>query len=204
MIEKTVNYFDELLQLLHPFMPFITEEIFHLLKEREQDLMVKQLAPLYVPIDAILMAGEKLKTTITTLQDARNKINLKPKETISIYIETADENSYEDFKAILIKQVNADSIAFNEKIEEPTVTLVIGNEKIYVKCAVEIDVDAQREKLLKDLNHYKGFLVSVMKKLSNDRFVQNAKPEIIELEKKKKQDAEEKIDLLENSLAALR
>ena len=166
--------------------------------------MVKQLAPLYVPIDAILMAGEKLKTTITTLRDARNKINLKPKETISIYIETADVNSYEDFKAILIKQVNADSIAFNEKIEEPTVTLVIGNEKIYVKCAVEIDVDAQREKLLKDLNHYKGFLGSVMKKLSNDRFVQNAKPEIIELEKKKKQDAGEKIDLLENSLAALR
>ena len=201
--EKTVGYFDDLLQLLHPFMPFITEEIFHLLKDRHEDLIVKQFAPLYVPNESVLKTGEKLKEIITALRDARNKINLKPKETISLFIETSDEKLYDDCKSILVKQVNADSLAFNEKIEDPTVTLVIGNEKIYVKCAVEIDTNAQREKLLKDLNYNKNFLMSVEKKLTNDRFIQNAKPEIIDLEKKKKQDAEEKIDLLEKSLAAL-
>jgi valyl-tRNA synthetase len=201
--EKTVGFFDELLQLLHPFMPFITEEIFHLLKEREEDLIVKQFAPVFVPNESVLKTGEKLKETISTLRDARNKINLKPKETISLFIETADETSYNDFKSILIKQVNADSLSFNEKVDDPTVTLVIGNEKIFVKCAIEIDTEAQREKLLKDLNYYKGFLMSVEKKLNNERFIQNAKPEIIDLEKKKKQDAEEKIRLLENSLAVL-
>lgn len=201
--EKTVGYFDELLQLLHPFMPFITEEIFHLLKERQEDLIVKQFAPVFVPNETFLKTGEKLKETISTLRDARNKINLKPKETISLFIETADEISYNDFKSILVKQVNADSLFFNKNVDDPTVTLVIGNEKIYVKCAVNIDPEAQREKLLKDLNYYKGFLMSVEKKLNNERFIQNAKTEIINLEKKKKQDAEEKISLLENSLDAL-
>ena len=162
-----------------------------------------QFAPLFVPNESLLKTGEKLKETITSLRDGRNKINLKPKETISLFIETGDESSYEDFKSILAKQVNADSLSFNEKIEDPTLTLVIGNEKIYVKCAVEIDIDAQREKFLKDLNYYKGFLISVDKKLNNERFIQNARPEIIDLEKKKKQDAEEKIELLENSLSAL-
>lgn len=202
--EKTVQFFDELLQLLHPFMPFITEEIFHLLKEREEDLIVKQFAPVFVPDESVLIRGQKLKDIITALRDSRNKINLKPRETISLYIETSDEKSYNSFTSILVKQVNADSLNFNEKVDEPTVTLVIGNETIYVNCAIEIDTVAQREQLLKDLNHYKGFLISVEKKLSNERFMQNARQEIIDREKKKQQDAEEKITLLENSLAALK
>ncbi|MEO6682339.1 MAG: class I tRNA ligase family protein, partial [Ginsengibacter sp.] len=202
--DKTVGYFDDLLQLLHPFMPFITEEIFHLLKERKEDLMVKQYAPVFVPNNENLKTGLKLKELITTLRDARNKINLKPKETISLFIETSDEKSYEVFQSILVKQVNADSLSFNQKIDDPTVTLVVGNEKIFVKCAIEIDTEAQREQLLKDLNYYKGFLMSVEKKLNNERFMLNAKPEIIDLEQKKKHDAEEKINLLEVSLQALR
>ena len=202
--KKTVHYFDDLLQLLHPFMPFITEEIFHLLKDREEDLIVKQFAPVFVPNESVLLTGQKLKDLITAVRDTRNKINLKPKETISVCVDTTDEKSYSDFKSILMKQVNAEKISFNEKIEDPTATLVIGNETLYVNCDLELDPVVQREKLLKDLNYYKGFLTSVEKKLSNERFMQNAKPEIINLETKKKQDAEEKISLLENSLAALK
>src|SRR5690606_27301679 len=152
--EKTVHYFDDLLQLLHPFMPFITEEIFHLLKERKEDLIVKQFAPLFVPDESVLKTGKKLKDLITALRDSRNKINLKPKETISLYIDTNDERSYRDFNSILVKQINADSLQFNKKIDDPTVTLVIGNETLYVKCDLEIDPELQREKLLKDLGYY--------------------------------------------------
>jgi valyl-tRNA synthetase len=202
--ETTVHYFDELLHLLHPFMPFITEEIYHLLKERERDLMIKQFSPLFIPDEANLKEGQKLKEIITAIRDARNKIHLKPKESISLHIETAEEAQYENFRAILLKQVNGESLVFNTIPEDPTITLVAGNEKIYVSCDLKIDKEAQREKLLKDLDYHKGFLMSVEKKLNNDKFINNAKPSIIDLEKSKKKDAEEKISLLENSLAALK
>ena len=202
--EKAVFYFDELLQMLHPFMPFITEEIYHLLKEdRMEDLIVKQFSEAGETNADILKSGDKLKALVTAIRDARNKNNLKPKESISLFIETTDEVSYQLFKDILQRQINADSILFNEKPIESSVTIVVGNEKIYIESDVEIDTEAQKEKLNKDLQYLKGFLIAVDKKLSNDKFVQNAKPEVIELERKKKSDAEAKVLLIEYSLSSL-
>ncbi|HEV2833454.1 MAG TPA: valine--tRNA ligase, partial [Hanamia sp.] len=201
--EKTVLFFDQLLQMLHPFMPFITEEIYHLLKERNDDLIVKQFSAAEKPDVDILKSGDKLKSLITAIRDARNKNNLKPKESISLFIETTDEISYQPLKNILSKQVNADAILFNEKPVESSVTIVVGNEKIFLQSDVETDTEAQKEKLNKDLQYLKGFLISVDKKLSNDKFVQNAKPEVIKLERKKKSDAEEKIKIIEQSLATI-
>ena len=191
------------MQLLHPFMPFITEEIYHLLKERNDDLIVKQFSPAEKPDVDILKSGDKLKALITAIRDARNKNNLKPKESISLFIETTDEISYQPLKNILSKQVNADAIFFNEKPGESSVTIVVGNEKIYLLSDAETDTEAQKEKLNKDLQYLKGFLISVDRKLSNDKFVQNAKPQVIELERKKKSDAEEKIRIIEQSLATI-
>ncbi|HJY22734.1 MAG TPA: class I tRNA ligase family protein, partial [Hanamia sp.] len=201
--EKTVLFFDELLQMLHPFMPFITEEIYHLLKGRNDDLIVKQFSAAHKPDVDILKSGDKLKALITAIRDARNKNNLKPKESISLFIETTDEISYQPLKNILSKQVNADAILFNEKPVESSVTIVVGNEKIYLLSDAETDTEAQKEKLNKDLQYLKGFLISVDRKLSNDKFVQNAKPQVIELERKKKSDAEEKIRIIEQSLATI-
>jgi valyl-tRNA synthetase len=201
--EKTVLFFDQLLQMLHPFMPFITEEIYHLLKERNDDLIVKQFSAAGKPDADILKSGDKLKALITAIRDARNKNNLKPKESVSLFIETIDEVSYQPLKNILSKQVNADAILFNEKPVESSVTIVVGNEKIFLQSDVEPDTEAQKEKLNKDLQYLKGFLISVDRKLSNDKFVQNAKREVIELERKKKSDAEEKIRIIEQSLATI-
>jgi len=201
--EKAVSFFDELLQILHPFMPFITEEIYHLLKERKGDLMVKQFHPVEKADNEILTVGNKLKNIITAVRDAKNKNHLKPKETVSLFIETNNEASYQTIKEILAKQTNADRILFNEKPDASSIMTVVGNEKIYIKSDTPIDTAVQKEKLEKDLKYLKGFLIAVDKKLSNDKFVQNAKPEVIELERKKKQDAQTKIKVIEQTISSL-
>ena len=201
--EKAVSFFDDLLQILHPFMPFITEEIYHLLKERNDDLTVKQFGPVSQADEECLLLGDKLKNVISAIRDARNKNNLKPKETVSLFIETNDPSSYELIKEILAKQANADHILFNGSPEGSSIMTVVGNEKIYIKSDVAIVSGIQKEKLDKDLKYLKGFLIAVDKKLSNDKFVQNAKPDVIELERKKKQDAEERIKVIEQALTSL-
>jgi len=201
--EKTVYFFDELLQILHPFMPFITEEIYHLLKERNHDLMVKQFVPAEKADNEVLNAGDKLKNVITAIRDAKNKNNIKPKEIISLFIETNELSSYQVIKEILAKQTNAESVLFNEKPGTSSIMIVAGNEKIHIKSDTSTDTTIQKEKLFKDLNYLKTFLIAVDKKLSNDKFVQNAKAEVINLERKKKKDAEEKIKVIEQTLSSL-
>ena len=201
--KKAVSFFDDLLQLLHPFMPFITEEIYHLLKERSDDLVVKQFGPLKKFNPEILKEGDKLKNIISAIRDAKNKNNVKPKEPVSLYIETKQESSYQVIKEILSKQTNADKILLNQTPDSTAIMTVAGNEKIYIKSDAVIDTSIQKEKLEKDLKYLKGFLIAVEKKLSNDKFVQNAKPEVIELERKKKADAELKIEVIEQTLASL-
>ncbi len=181
-------------------MPFITEEIYHLLKEREDDLTVKQFEPASAYDTTVLQKGNKLKELITAIRDTRNKNNIKPKETVIVYIESQDQLSYDFIKDILAKQVNIEEIKFNEPSGNTVITTVVGKEKIHIETKNEIDVVAQKDKLLKDLDYLKNFLNTVDRKLSNDKFVQNAKPEVIELEKKKKKDAEEKINIIQQSL----
>ena len=203
VLEKTVSYFDSLLQMLHPFMPFITEEIYHLLKEREDDLTVKQFKTEPFFVNAVLESGSHLQELITAVRDARQKNNLKFKEAISICIETKDQSDFNQLIPILSRQVNAESINFGSKPENTTLTLVVGNDTLYIHTDQVIDVTEQLEKLNKDLEYLNGFLISIDKKLSNDKFVQNAKPEIIALEKKKKNDAEIKMETIRQSIAGL-
>ncbi len=201
--EKTVGFFEELMQLLHPFMPFITEEIYHQLKEREDDLTVKQLSALASINEKILKNGVLLKDAITLIRDAKNRNHIKPKDIIELYIETGESELYKSFETILSKQVNAEKTHYTLKAETGAFTLVGNNVKFHIKTNQQIDSKLQKEQLQKDLDYLKGFLVSVEKKLSNERFVQNAKPEVIESERKKKADAEEKIKVIEESLATL-
>jgi valyl-tRNA synthetase len=201
--EKAIHFFEELLQLLHPFMPFITEEIYHLLKDRNDDLVVKQFSAGKETNKEVILVGNKLKEVISGIRDAKNKHQIKPKELITLFIETEHESIFQPIKNILEKQVNAEHIHFTGKPEAPSIMLVVGKDKIYIESTIEVDKEAQQEKLLKDLDYLKGFLIAVDKKLGNDKFVQNAKPEVLELERKKKQDAEAKIELIQQSLSSL-
>ena len=201
--KTTVSFFEDILQILHPYMPFITEEIYHLLQDRNDDLIVKQFFPAEQPNEEILQEGARLKEVITAIRDARNKHNIRPKDTIKLFIETNDKKQYEAIEKILAKQANAESISFTSQPEAAAITIVAGKEKIYIEANIEVDISAQKEKLLKDLNYLKGFLNTIDRKLSNDRFVQNAKAEVIDMERKKKSDAEAKILAIEQSLSSL-
>ncbi|MFM2363106.1 MAG: hypothetical protein RLZZ316_2008 [Bacteroidota bacterium] len=201
--EKTVAYFEELMQLLHPFMPFITEEIYHALKTQADDITVKQYQPASAVNKALLQQGVLLKEVISAVRDTRNKNQLKPKDEIAIAIETADVSVYDGVLTILAKQVNAKELVFTATAIAGAINTVVQKDKFYITTDKVIDSTAQKETLLKDLEYQKGFLISVEKKLSNDRFVQNAKPEVVAAEQKKKDDALAKIKAIEESLAQL-
>ncbi len=200
---KTINYFEELMQLLHPYMPFVTEEIYHLLKEQRDDLCVKQFSAVKEADEHILSHGELLKQVITAIRDGRHKNQLKPKEIIKLFIETDNKENYTSIESILNKQVNADGISFTNKAIANTIVVAVENDKFYLQTDKELDTLTLKEDLLKDLEHQKGFLASVEKKLGNARFVQNARPEVIALEQKKKADAEDRIKTIEESLSTI-
>jgi valyl-tRNA synthetase len=203
--KKTLTFFEELMQLLHPFMPFITEEVFHQLQPREEDLTVRPLTT-PTPFNAeLLSAGELLKQMISAVRDARNKNQLKPKEPVKLHIESETPSLIDSITPLLSKQINATSVHSATTIESVanSITVVVGKQKIFIETTTLLDTSTQKEKLLKDLDYLKGFLASVDKKLSNEKFVQNANPTIIENEKKKKADALTKIRLIEESLQAL-
>jgi valyl-tRNA synthetase len=200
---KTVNYFEDLMQLLHPYMPFVTEEIYHLLKGQKDNLCVKQFTGMKAADQQILAQGELLKQVISTIRDGRNKNQIKPKETIKLFIETKAKESYSSIENILSKQVNAEEISFTSEAVANTIIVAVEKDKFYLKTAKELDTSTLKDDLLKDLEHQKGFLASVEKKLSNDRFVQNAKPEVLALEQKKKADALARIKTIEESLSTI-
>ncbi len=201
--EKTVGFFEELMQLLHPFLPFITEEIYHQLKERNDDLTVKQYPAVNAADKSILANGVLLKEVITAIRDARNKNQLKPKDTIKLHILTENKDTYQAIESILFKQVNAESVSYTSANVANSITVVVQKDKFFIETTAVLDTASQKEQLQKDLDYLKGFLISVEKKLSNEKFVQNAKPDVIEIERKKKADAEEKIKVIEESLQGI-
>ena len=201
--DKTIDYFEQLMQLLHPFMPFVTEEIYHQLRDREDDITISQYPGIKIPDNKILEKGNLLKEVITALRDARNKAQLKMKDTIRLHIMTDGKDHYKDIETILAKQVNAESVAFTREPVSNCINVVVQKDKFFIETTTELDTTSQKEQLQKDLDYYKGFLQSVEKKLGNERFVQNAKSEVVEIERKKKADAEARIRAIEESLANL-
>lgn len=200
---KTVWFFEELTQLLHPFMPFITEEMYYLLSKKENDLCVKQFDIINEPDKEILAEGELLKKIISALRDARSKNQLKPKETIKLHIQSDNGKMYKNIESILAKQVNAESIFYTNDTIADAIVVAAEKDKFYIESKNPIDKEFLKAQLLKDLEHQRNFLQSVLKKLDNERFVANAQAGAVEHEKKKQADAAERIKTIEESLASL-
>jgi valyl-tRNA synthetase len=201
--QNTVRFFEELMQLLHPFMPFITEEIYHQLKEQNDDLCVKQFSKRTEIQQGLLLQGELLKQTISAIRDVRVKNNIKPKDPITLYVQPTQSAHYSAITSILSKQVNATEVNLVNDAVANTIAVLVGKDKLYIETEQVLDTAAQKEQLEKELEYLNGFLISVEKKLSNERFVQNAKPEVVDVERRKKADAEEKIKAITESLTAL-
>ena len=203
--DRTIVIYERLLQLLHPFLPFVTEDIYHLLAARAEgdDLIVKQL-PAAIAIDEnILSYGTFLQEIITAIRDARVKNNLKPKDPVKLSVIAKDSAFYDRTKAILMRQTNASELSFTEEPKPQSISLVVAQDKLYLESEGTVDTTAQKAQLQKDLDYQQGFLISVEKKLGNEKFMAGAKPEVIASEQKKKADALAKIKALEESLSLL-
>lgn len=203
-INKATFFFEELMKLLHPFMPFITEEIYHLIRQREEgdDILLSAIQG-GTPDANILRQGDLLKSFVSTIRDVKVKQQLKPKDEIEIYLPADAQTDLQAICQILQKQSFAKQLHFvNENVSGGISFMV---EKLACSFTTDkvIDTTAQKAQLEKDLAYYQGFLSSVEKKLSNEKFVANAKPEVIEGETKKKNDALEKIRIIEESLTLL-
>jgi valyl-tRNA synthetase len=198
----TIGFFEDLVQLLHPFMPFVTEEIYHQLREQREDLCIKQFTKTEPADVSIINKGEILKQAISSIKDACLKNKIKVADGFQVYVDgvlSVDEG----LLYLLAKQTKAKQVSIVSQQPDGTIPVLVRTEKFYIKSETAVDSSFQKEEIQKEIDYLKGFLLSVEKKLGNERFVQNARPEVVEIEKRKKADAEEKIKALEESLAML-
>ncbi|WP_421938803.1 valine--tRNA ligase [Pedobacter sp.] len=205
--QATVNYFQKILTLLHPYMPFLTEELWHdeLFGERtEMDCCIVAEYPKIGSFDAnLLKDAEIIKTVVAEIRNVRNQKQISPKEALPLNIKVNSDLDYEKWLNIVFKLANiSEAELVNDKIAGAA-AFMAGKDEFFIPLADNIDVDAERERLNADLVYLQGFLKSVDAKLNNERFVQNAKPEIVDNERNKKADAEAKIKIIEESLAML-
>lgn len=205
--KATVGFFEQIIKLLHPNMPFLTEELWHddLFAERgEMDCCIVAEFPKGGAIDEqLLKDAEVIKTVIAEIRNVRNQKQISPKEALPLSLKVNSDINYEKWLNIVFKLANvSEAEIVNDKIAGAA-AFMAGKDEFFIPLTENIDVDAERIRLNADLVYLQGFLKSVDAKLSNERFVQNAKPEIIANERNKKADAEAKIKIIEESLAML-
>jgi valyl-tRNA synthetase len=203
----TMEFFENILKILHPFMPFLSEELWHdeLFGERAAtDCCIVANLPAIGEFDTQLLTGvETVKQLVTEVRNVRNGKQLKPKDKLPLAIKANSAIDYKTYEGIIIKLANLEGIDYTDTKVNGASAFMVGTDEFFVVLQQNIDVDAEREKLIAELEYLQGFLKSVNAKLQNERFVQNAKPEIVDNELKKKADAETKIAIVESGLAAL-
>ncbi|MBO4453948.1 MAG: class I tRNA ligase family protein, partial [Paludibacteraceae bacterium] len=217
--EATLAFFDKMLKLLHPFMPFITEELWQNLYERKEGESIMSaslndgMSATASLNDAILADVEELKLIIAGVRNIRASKNIPPKEVLTL-ISPVELNplvaklanvkvSYSD-SGLTAQRSNNETVQQSEGRSGSSATFIVGTTEFAIPMDKFINVDEELKKLEADLQHQQGFLRGVMAKLGNERFVANAKPEIVELERKKKADAEARIAALEEAIRALK
>ncbi len=204
--KATIHNLDKILKLLHPFMPFISEEIWQLLEDRKdgESIMVSDM-PVAGKVDQKLLASFDLtKEAVTGVRNIRKQKNIANKDAIALNILDNTGNYDKYFDAVLAKLANAEELVFvNEKVNGALSFMVKTNE-YFIPLGDLVDVEAEIARLEQDLRYNKGFLVSVTKKLSNERFVSSAPEQVVAIEKQKQADAEAKIKALEESIASFK
>ena len=201
--EKTLFFFDQMLRLLHPFMPFITEELWQNIAERKEgeSIMVAPLATFAAPDEQLLADVENLKLVVSNVRNIRASKNIPLKEVLTVNT-TAETTAA--IRALIEKLGSCEIAVGNVEKSAGAASFIVGTTEYSVPLDKFINVEDELKKLEADLQHQEGFLRGVMAKLGNERFVQNAKPEVVELERKKKADAEARIASLRQSIAALK
>ena len=203
-LEATIGFFEDNIKILHPFMPFITEDIWQYFKERNVDeaLIISEYPEMKSFDEGILGEFEIIKEIISAIRNLRKQKNISFKESLALSI-IKKESINQEFYALIKKMCNLSEVIEIETKIENALTFRVGSNEFFIPFAEEIDVVAETAKLEEELAYHKGFLASVQKKLSNERFVNNAPEQVISNEKKKEADALAKIAMVQKSLASL-
>lgn len=203
--EKTLFFFEQIMKVAHPFMPFLTEEVYHQLQNRtDNDCIMVSAYPKIGKIDPnAIDCGEALRDVLSKLREVRAKKNIKPRDPLPLFAKVANTATYQPIKSLLIKKGFLASFEYATDDIPNSAPFMVGTDTFYVALGDTMDMEAERERLQKDLAYQMGFKDSVNKKLSNEKFVANANAIVIEKERQKLADAETKIKLLEESLASL-
>ncbi len=202
--DRTISIFRTLMKILHPFMPFITEEIWDGIKSKKDDFLIISQWPKRMGYQVDNLNDAQVLFDLTSqIRNIRNQKGLSPKELLALNIKTGDAEKFNKIGASLIKMGNLSEIRFVDTKPENCVSFVYQSDELFLPLQDSIDPEGERKKLEEELKYMKGFLASVDKKLSNQGFVAGAPEKVVEMERKKKSDAEAKIKAIEASLSSL-
>jgi valyl-tRNA synthetase len=204
--EATLKFFDALLKMLHPFMPFITEELWqHIYDRKEGESIMRATLELPTPSadDLKLTADvELVKQIVSGVRTVRNQKNIAPKEQLEL--QAVGENKFEAYNEVILKMANLKAINVVAEKTADASGFMVSTDEYAVPVGDLIDVEAELEKAQKELEHLEGFLMSVRKKLSNENFVAHAPEAVVARERKKESDSLEKIAALKDTIAELK
>ncbi len=205
--QNAVDFLEELMQILHPFMPFVTEEVWHNIKTRgeNESIMVTRM-PEATSYDASILAQfEFAAEVIAAIRTQRVEKNIKPKQPITLYIKkNNNEVKDETFDSIVSKLTNIEKIEYVTEKVDGALSFIVRSTEFYIPVPSTIDVAMELEKLQKELEYAQGFLKAVEKKLNNERFVSSAPEKVVAMERKKKEDATNKIAVIEEQIRNLK
>ena len=204
--EATLAFFDALLKMLHPFMPFITEELWqHIYDRKDGDSIMREQLKLSTPSNEeknICGDIENVKQIISGVRTVRNQKNIAQKEQLTL--QTVNANNYDKYNEVILKMANLDKIEVVSEKGADASTFMVGTDEFAVPLGALIDVEAEIEKAEAQLQHLEGFLAGVRKKLANENFVAHAPEKVVDLERKKENDSLEKIAALKATIAELK
>ena len=206
-LESSIKFFEKIMKILHPFMPFITEEIWHLLKDRDEGdcIMISEMPKSGKTDKSILNQFEFAKEVIISIRNFRKEKNIPNKEELELFIKKNNNETPDiTFDSLISKLCNLNKIDYTDEKIEGSMSFIVKSTEFFVPMSDSLDLEAEIKKLEEDLKYTKGFLISVSKKLSNERFVNNAPEKVVEMERKKQSDAESKIKVIEEQLDALK
>ncbi|MBQ0152748.1 MAG: valine--tRNA ligase [Chryseobacterium sp.] len=199
--DQTIIFFEELMKILHPFMPFLSEELWQLISERgvEDALVIAQQKKGDAFDEVKIKNFETAKELISGIRNYRQTKGTSPREVAEVY---TNATQFEN-EAVIRKLANVSEIHFGQKTDKPSFTFLVGSTEVSIPLSENLDLEEEKKKTEEEVKYLKGFLISVDKKLSNEKFVANAKPEVVEIERKKQKDAQDKIAILEEKLKSL-
>jgi valyl-tRNA synthetase len=203
---KTIDIFEKLMKIAHPFMPFITEEIYHQLKDRTKDdcIMVASWPKAEQFDKSIIEKAEKVYDIVTNVRNIRQQKQISPKEKLHIYARLDSIEDYYPATKLIWKLANISDFDITKDKIDNAMSFHIGSDEWFVPLSQEIDVEKEIKLITEEIDYLKGFLNAVLKKLGNEKFVQNAPEKVVELEKRKKKDGEKRIKALEEKLDNLK